>query len=197
MMMMTTFLALFACKKIVDGCTDKSATNYNPDATNDNSSCYYIEIGMVYQGGIIGYILQQGDPGFDANAYHGLIVGPLTYSNPPWGCASTGVGGTLTTVGSGAANTNAIVAGCTQSGTAARYCADLVYSGYSDWYLPSKEELNKLFANRVAITYFLGDYYWSSSESDANHAWAQNFTSGILYSFKKDSTARVRAVRSF
>jgi len=190
------FWATSSCKKIVDGCTDKTATNYNSDATVDDGSCSYIVVGDSYQGGTVAYLFVQGDPGYDATVIHGLIVAPLTYTLFSWGCDSTSIA-TSAAMGTGQANTTAIIAACSATGTAPRYCNDLIAGGYSDWYLPGKEELNRLYANKTAVGGFTSDYYWSSTQSDANHAWAQHFGTGSIASFKKDTTAKVRAVRSF
>ena len=74
--------------------------------------------------------------------------------------------------------------------------------GYSDWYLPSTDELNKLYLNRVAIGGFETrwfPYYWSSSEGEsyAHCALLQLFRNGSQFDISKDFTQRVRAVRSF
>jgi hypothetical protein len=69
--------------------------------------------------------------------------------------------------------------------------------GYSDWYLPGKDELNKLYINRAAIGGFANFNYWSSTDLNSNGAWARNFGLGHLYGPNKASTAHVRAVRAF
>jgi hypothetical protein len=63
--------------------------------------------------------------------------------------------------------------------------------------LPSKDELDKLYINKVAIGGFAGDIYWSSSEFVAYDAWYQNFGDGNQYGNFKDYSYRVRAVRAF
>ena len=151
-------------------------------------------------GGIIAYILQPGDPGYVAGAWHGLIAASSDQSTSAiWGCYLTAIpGADGTAIGTGNQNTIDIMAGCSTAGIAARLCGDLVLNGYSDWYLPSKDELNKLFVNRVAIGVPSAGYYWSSSEANSNGAWYQYFYDGGQgFILGKYSTLHVRAVRAF
>ncbi len=157
-----------------------------------------IAIGDSAGGGILAYILQPGDPGYEAWEIHGLIAAPSDQSTgAEWGCYGTLIGGTSTALGTGQANTDTIVNGCGTSGIAARICNDLVLNGYVDWYLPSKDELNKLYSNKIAIGGFANAYYWSSSEANNNFAWRQDFSSGTQITGPKSVLLYVRAVRSF
>ena len=69
--------------------------------------------------------------------------------------------------------------------------------GHCDWFLPNKEQLKQLYANRGIIGGVVASYYWSSSESGLNQAWAQDFSTGEQLDGNKTNTARVRAVRFF
>lgn len=163
-----------------------------------------LTIGMEYLGGRIAYVLQSGDLGYDAAVPHGLVA---ALEDQGGGCMwavgmyqAVAVGGTLTAVGTGAANTDVIIA---EIGAGTGYAAGLARAyrggGYADWYLPSKDELNKLYLNRAAIGGFSdSDDYWSSSEYDGMHACDQWFLDGTQYddSLKTDAD-NVRAVRSF
>jgi len=158
-----------------------------------------LSIGDSYQGGVISYFLVSGDPGYDANVRHGLIAAPIDQSTAiQWGSISI-TGATATAIGTGNANTNTIVANQGAGSYAAILCADLVLGGYSDWYLPSKDELNKLYLNKSVVGGFANNYYWSSSErSDGNAAWSQHFDIGNQYDgFSKANPCYVRAVRAF
>lgn len=159
-----------------------------------------VAIGDSYGGGIVAYILQEGDPGYDPNVQHGLISAPSNQADGvevPWGCYGTflsGARGNL--LGTGNQNTLDILAGCGESSIAARYCADLTLGGYSDWYLPSENELDKLYLNKDTIGGFV-NYFWSSTQRDASDAMLQYFGNGNSFYSSKSNTAYVRAVRSF
>ena len=77
-------------------------------------------------------------------------------------------------------------------------CEALDINGYSDWHLPTKEELQYLYKNlhQVGIADFERRQYWSSTESE-RYAWEQNFNDGYRSSSVKSITLYVRAVRAF
>lgn len=163
-----------------------SKNQTNPILQENNS----VAVGKAYQGGIIAYVDQTGK--------HGIIAAPMDQGTVIWGCVGTvltgadGIG-----INTGKQNTLDILNGCNMAGIAAKHCDNLVLNTYDDWYLPSKNELKELYANKLIIGNFNDGFYWSSSETSSNSAWGQSFLDGLQNEESKDLTLSVRAVRSF
>jgi hypothetical protein len=130
-----------------------------------------------------------------------------------------------TSIGMGMANTNQIFSRLTTVGlvSESNYAAGIAWAytnnGKTDWYLPSKDELNQmckwqrgvdwtsdatvctggtLNSVRWGASGFANQNYWSSSEVDNAHVWRQLFTDGTQASNNnKDNTFAVRPIRAF
>lgn len=150
--------------------------------------------GSNYAGGIVFYN--------DGNG-HGLVCATVDQSSSAeWGCRGTYISGTSTAISTGETNTNIIVANCSTSIIAARLCYNLSLNGFTDWYLPSRDELSLIAGNLHENG--LGNFtdatnYWSSSEWDANNAFYVYFKVGNWdwNISTKSGNYRVRAIRAF
>ena len=175
-----------------------AGTLASPYLVSTTSPCG-LAIGQSYQGGIIFYL--------DASGCHGLISAPTDQSTGiQWYNGSyTNTTAFASCVGCGDGNTSMIVYNQGAGSYAAKLCFVLSLGGYSDWYLPSKYELNLMYENIGQgnalglgnVGGFNNFKYWSSSEFDSNIAWNQEFTYGNQYFTSKDHTYCMRAIRAF
>jgi hypothetical protein len=164
-----------------------------------------VVIGDFYQGGIVFWL--DGNGG-------GLVCAASNLPMSKWGCSGNTISGADgTAIGTGAQNTIDIVNGCTTTlNTAAYRCANLTLNGYSDWFLPSQDELYQMYVNMAAINTTaianggsafdtFNAMYWSSSEFNSIQAHIQSFgTTGFPGNqalTNKDNYNYVRAIRAF
>ena len=165
-------------------------------------------VGDFYGGGVVFYIFESGDTGYIAGEIHGLIAAEADQSIAlQWYNGSyVTTGATGTAIGTGAANTTAIISvQGSETSYAARLARAYTGGGYTDWFLPSKDELNLMYQNIGQgddlglgnVGNFDVKYYWSSTEYNLNNAARHNFANDSQVNFNKNRTNNVRAVRAF
>ena len=126
---------------------------------------------------------------------------PLRYK-AEWGCFGKSISGARgTSVGTGKSNTEAIIKACDEPDIAAKAAAAYRGGRKTDWFLPSRDELNLIYENLSSegIGRFAG-FYWSSTQGLADVAWSQCLGGrriGKQYYTRKHGLRRVHPVRRF
>ena len=136
---------------------------------------------------------------------HGLEASLVNLTTAPWGCSGSNLQGAEgTAVGTGAANTLDILNFCPQTPIAADVAIFYTLNGFSDWFLPSIDELELMYLNIGQGSTTIGNVggfsnipYWSSSEVSSVQAWSRNFSNGISGVSRKTDAFGVRAARVF
>jgi hypothetical protein len=142
------------------------------------------------------------DKGSFTEGWRYLECAPADEESPyAWGQYGMDVRGTSTLCGSGRANTDRIIASCTDGYSAAYVCKKktLEHGGvvYSDWFLPSIEELLLMLSSPFELKLSDQCFYWSSSADSRNYALEGCLNKKGPCSYFKSSACLVRAIRAF
>jgi hypothetical protein len=168
-----------------------------------------LSVGDSYEGGIIVYLLQPGDPGYNATVQHGLIAATEVLGDPDngyevvWSNTTMMTVGTSTLLGSGSTNTSSMIAQDNSfMPNAASVAQGYNGGGFSDWYLPSKDELEKMYMNKAVVGagLFEGKSLWSSSEGVVfpdSSVWGVYHGDGLMSEYNKIDMFWVWPVKSF
>jgi hypothetical protein len=148
-------------------------------------------------GGRIFYMKDQYSEGWRYMECASYDLGPTQ-----WGLNGTDVSGTGAQVGTGKQNSRLLFDRMYQAGErnrAVQYCAVYNEGGFTDWFLPSKNELDLIYRNLHTDGYvtLTDNYYWSSSQYNDGYVWCQLFQDGTQGYGSKNYTFCVRPVRSF
>ena len=197
-------LYLFTCftSIVILLCSFKNAIILVDSPTNDDDK---YAIGMKAFGGVIFYL--------DKTKKHGLVVSLENIGGKwmkyPWGCYGLSIEDAEgIDLGTGRLNTNAILNACDEKQSAAYACVNYVHEGFSDWFLPSLEELELIAENLgyddefSEVIQFDNANYLSSTQlknkkHNINYAWSVNLIKGYTMSSYKSNKQKDRAVRAF
>ena len=154
--------------------TNAAGTGYGAQVSFNTSS---IAVGVSYLGGKIAYIFQVGDVGYVTGQTHGFIIMnhamgiQVSYSN------NGAYSNTSMNFGTGKNNTSLLYNLTTTALNAAKYVYNVLYDGYSDWYIPSYYEWNKIAPAWTQLGLADGNYH-SSSERDSGYYFTMAFFGG-------------------
>ena len=166
---------------------------------NTNAGAASLSVGDYVGGGIVFYV----NPDNDAEA---LVVDIVDTGNNRWHTGYASIP-TSTAIGTGLSNTEIAVA---INGTFGipYACLSLVKYGFSDWYLPSKDEQQQIFNNLSTINAacvsnggaaFDANKYYDTSSQGTNYTnvWGNDGGTGSSGLNDKYAVAAYRAVRTY
>lgn len=191
---------------------ETSTTYAGPEKTISISG-QSLAVGDYYQGGIVAYFYTSYESGYVSGQVHGLIAAKsdvtTVTTGAVWSDDLNTIIGTQVAIGTGLANTNKIISalGSAAPGSAAGVARAYMGGAYTDWFLPSWNEMLRLHTNKTLIGNFItssGSTYWTSSESTQTGYSPSQCTHGVLFDgstadwvyFKYDAYF-VRPVRYF
>jgi hypothetical protein len=121
-----------------------------------------------------------------------------------WSPSNAVINNTSTNLGSGDVNTNAIININGNNNLYAAYAGSMYsLNGFVDWFLPSRDELLKIYQNLYLNGIgglVLNNQYWSSSEDDfySQNAWSVKMSgNGETTTFPKNNSFKSRFIRKF
>ena len=189
-----------SCILVGSSCDDGDATTTG-DQIQADCTCAgepALQVGDYHEGGYIIYLNPEGQafgpngPYWGASGQHGIILKPYpacgpggSCSVPSWGCVAPHW--TSTQYGYAEVNTNNVISLCgTGNAPAIEQVANLSAEGYTDWFLPTTNELqliHTLYHSGVLPSFAVSDFYvyWSSS-----YCGESSVQSGLFRAYEKD-----------
>jgi hypothetical protein len=165
-------------------------------------------IGDYVEGGIVFYLSSNPeitDLNGDGKPNQGLVVSTIDIGRVQKRCNITNSGANGTSIGTGYKNTQSIIDHCDSKETAAHFCNSYSITTnnkiYSDWFLPSKDELNEIYINKTKINESLiingktplkSYFYWNSTYGFETQSFSEEYQAG-----NESSLFDIRAVRAF
>lgn len=153
------------------------------------------KIGEEFGGGIVFYLLKEGDIGYNEDTQHGFIVALKDEIDSKWGCYEADLHEMSSFIGDGDINSGIIVDTCPGE-NAAYQCIISTQGKQFDWYLPNLNEFKLLIDSNIG-NLSLPSYYWVSSKQS-------NFDAFCIRPNDKNTQAKdvnyfekVRAIRKF
>ena len=186
--------------------SDSNGDQKQFDMTAVSNNVFQYEIGEYVEdeGGVIFHRY------LDGTTQNYLVVALTDQSTgQAWSnVTSTLIGSTAQSLWDGLSNSNAIVSQPGETSSAAALCLNYAVGAINDWYLPSIQELNKLWNNYLEVSKTLSqttgatqlqpDVYWSSTETNFFYAWYFYFFNGTsAVDGPKGNAHYVRAIRKF
>ena len=165
-----------------------------------NGQCPFYNIGDAGPaGGIVFYV--------DLTGAHGLEAAVENLPDQIWGCSGQLLGSSGSSIGTGSRNTRTITSNCSDSSFAAKATEEYAYSGFTDWYLPSQDEMVALANAKNIVPGLNSNLYWTSTEMSTTEAicvFVGDKDNGFFGTFcgnwslhGKPNDMAVRPIRSF
>lgn len=159
-------------------------------------------VGQSYGGGVIFHTYRDAN-----NVEHGLICSIVDQSNSSTYSNIDNQSIGASTTWDGQTNTNLMAAQTSASSGAWKFANDYSYGGFTDWYLPSIDELHILSNNRFNVNKTLSTIvgsnqlldldYWSSSQFNNTNSYYFDFQFNNRNFDLKNEIFSVRAIRQF
>ncbi len=184
------------CGPDQNGCPIWISIPCDGNRTCQNGDCKYVVGSIGPGGGIVFY----DNPNYAIDGWQYLEAAKQDQTDSPWGCSGIQISSYAEGIGTGKDNTRIIAENCGDSDIAAKRCwGQNLGNGYTDWFLPSKGELDQLYVQRDTVSGFQTTIlYWSSTAyagGDLVGAWGELFASGLVASGHRVAADHVRCVR--
>jgi len=191
------------------GCMDPLACNFDINHLYDDFLCSYPELGYDCEGNISEYVLGMEAEGgivfyIDETSVHGLVAAMEDLGPLEWGCTDLSIlGADDQSIGAGLQNSFETGTQCTDTPIASSEALAYESEDYTDWYLPSFDELQEMYytigqgSSIGNKGNFSNSWYWTSSQANTEIAWSFSFNNGTTFNFYKSSAFMIRPVRSF